>query len=258
MNYPELRSKVTVVTGAGNNLGRAIALAFAATGARVAVVDINEELAESTCAIARESGGDVKPYKTDIGATEEVEALMRRVREDLGPIDILINNAAVTQTGRPLLPDVPETLFDRIIQVNLKGVWLMMRQVIPAMVERGGGSIVNVSSIHGLVSDRGMSAYTASKHAVLGLTKAAALEWGPHGVRVNAICPSRQEGAMLNPSRSAKSLEEKLEGDRRMNPASGRAGRPEEVAATIMFLCSDGAANIHGAAIAVDGGYTIQ
>jgi NAD(P)-dependent dehydrogenase (short-subunit alcohol dehydrogenase family) len=224
----------------------------------VAVVDIDGDAAARTAAAARAEGHQAHSFAADIGDATDVERLVDAITGQLGPIDIWVNNAGVTQVGRPFSADVTEALFDRIVRVNLKGTWLCMKAVLPGMVARGGGCIVNMASILGLVAERGMAAYAASKHGIIGLTKAAALEYGPQGVRINAICPSRQDGAMLNPQAVVLSPEEKREGDQRLNPASGRAGKPEEVAATILFLCSDGAANIHGAALAVDGGYTAR
>ena len=256
--YAELADKVVVVTGAGNNLGREIALAFARSHSKVAVVDIDAEAAAKTCDIARREGLAAEPFVADVIIPADVETLFPRIQKLLGPVHVLINNAGVTQLGRPFLADVSEDLFDRIIQVNLKGTWLGMKSAIPLMLAQGSGCIVNVASVMGLVAEQGIGIYAASKHGVLALTKAAALEYGPMGIRVNAVCPSRQTNAMLNPSGNVLEVEEKLAGDRKMNPASGRAGRPEEVAATILFLCSDGASNIHGAAIPVDGGYTAR
>jgi NAD(P)-dependent dehydrogenase (short-subunit alcohol dehydrogenase family) len=254
--YPELKGKVAVVTGAGSNLGRDIALAFAASGANIAAVDINLDSASETCALARAKGHEAKAFQVDVGDSAAVGALVPRIVQDLGQIDIWINNAGLTQTGRPHVADVSEELFERLVRVNLKGVWLGMKAVLPHMVERGSGCIVNMSSVMGLVAAPGMAIYAATKHGVIGLTKAAALEYGPKGVRVNAVCPSRMEGAMSTNPQDPKVLQERMAGTRMMNPANGRAGRSEEVAATILFLCSNGASHIHGAAIPIDAAFT--
>jgi NAD(P)-dependent dehydrogenase (short-subunit alcohol dehydrogenase family) len=256
--YPELAGKLAVVTGAGNNLGRDIALSFAASGAYVASVDINLDSANETCAMAKARGNEMKPYRVDIGDSADVEALVQRLIKDFRQIDIWINNAGLSQTGRPFITDSSEELFDRIVRVNLKGVWIGMKAVLPHMVERGSGCIVNMSSVLGLVAAPGMAIYAATKHGVIGMTKAAALEYGPKGVRVNAVCPSRMEGAMSANALDPKLQQERLAGTRAMNPANGRAGRSEEVAATIQFLCSNGASHIHGAAIPVDAAFTVQ
>jgi NAD(P)-dependent dehydrogenase (short-subunit alcohol dehydrogenase family) len=256
--YAELAGKVALVTGAGSNLGRAAALALAKEGCRVAAVDLDVKTAASTCEIARASGQAASPFFADMGSAPDVTRMVGEVMAGMGRIDILVNCAGIPQYGRSFLADVDEVTFDQVMRVNVKGVWLSMKYVLPHMVAKGSGCIVNVASVMGLVAEAGLSIYATSKHGVLALTKAAALEYGPKGVRVNAVCPSRQENTMINPSRIIPDMEEKLAGDRYMNPASGRAGRAEELAATVMFLCSDGASNIHGAAIAVDGGFTAQ
>ena len=252
--YSELKDKVAVVTGAGSNLGREIALTFARAGAKIVAADIDGVIAGETCRLAQSS--EAMSFAVDMANGSQVRQMVDEIRAAKGGIDIFVNCAGITQYGRPSLADVEEEQFDRIIRINLKGVWLGMKNAIPPMVERGAGCIVNVASIDGLVGEAGMSIYAASKHGILGLTKSAALEYGPKGVRINAVCPSRLEGAMINPIRKEPSPEEKLAGDRYKNPASGRAGRHDELAATVIFLCSTGAGSIHGAAIPVDGGFT--
>ncbi len=256
--YAELNEKVVLVTGAGSNLGRATALAFAGEGCRVAAVDLDFRTATETCEMARALGQAASPFFADMGSAADVMRAVNEVLVAMGQIDILVNCAGIPQYGRSFLADVDEETFDQVIRINVKGVWLGMKYVLPHMLSRGSGCIVNMSSVMGLVAEAGLSIYATSKHGVLALTKAAALEYGPKGIRVNAVCPSRQENTMINPSRIIPEREKKLAGDRYMNPASGRAGRAEEIAATIIFLCSNGAANIHGAAIAVDGGFTAQ
>lgn len=261
MIYPELKDRCVVVTGAGNNLGRVIARAFAAQGARVVACDIDGAAAEATCALIAGDGAAhaALPQRANVGDAESVASMVRSVLEAQGAVDIVVNCAGVTQTGRPRLADLDEALFDRLLKVNLKGPWLVMKAVIPHMARQpSGGIIVNVASVMGLVAEAGVGAYAASKHGVLALTKAAALEYGRLGIRVNAVCPSRQEGAMLNPGATEAERAARRQGEAEMNPASGRAGKPSEVAATILFLCSDGAANIQGAALPVDGGYTAR
>ncbi|HVV79785.1 MAG TPA: SDR family oxidoreductase [Pseudolabrys sp.] len=256
--YAELDGKVALVTGAGSNLGRATALALAKEGCRVGVVDLDLRTATATCETARAAGRAASPFFADMGNSEDVARMVDTVLGEMGRIDILVNCAGVPQYGRSFLADVDEKTFDQVMRVNVKGVWLAMKHVLPHMVAKGSGCVVSVASVMGLVAEPGLSIYATSKHGVLALTKAAALEYGPKGVRVNAVCPSRQENTMINPSRIIPDREKKLAGDKYMNPASGRAGRAEELAATVMFLCSDGASNIHGAAIAVDGGFTAQ
>lgn len=252
--YPELKGKVAIVTGAGGTIGRVVALAFAASGSRVFVADTNEQAAAETCKLAREAGGDATPVKTDVTSSDDVAAMFARVLREAGRIDILVNNAAVGQGGRFPLTDVSEDAFDRVMRVNVKSVWLTMKHVMPHMIANGGGCIVNMSSVLGLMGSAGSSIYSTSKHAVLGLTKTAALEFGSKGVRINAVCPSRMESGMTGTWESPQALKDREAGIERMNPASRRAGRNAEVAAGVLFLCSDGAANIHGTALALDGG----
>jgi NAD(P)-dependent dehydrogenase (short-subunit alcohol dehydrogenase family) len=255
--YPELKGKVAAVTGAGLNIGRAVSLALARSGAHVAAIDIDPQKAEGTAQQARSEGLVCQPFVADAGDSGQTQAVVSRVIGEMGPIGIWVNNAGISTGARTLLADMEEDVFDRLIRVNLKGVWLGMKFIIPHMVSNGSGCIVNMSSVMGLVAQEGSSHYCASKHGVLGLTKVAALEYGPKGVRVNAVCPSRMEVGMQS-NRLPPSPEERLAGHRLMNPASGRASRADEVAATVLFLCSDGAANMHGAAIVVDGGYTAK
>lgn len=256
--YPELKGKVAVVTGAGSNIGRAIALAFADAGAIVAAADLDPAAAAETAALAAGRPGKALPYKTDISQKEDVAGLAGGVLSGHGRIDIWVNNAGVSQGGKSFLADIPEEVFDRVIGINLRGTWLCMKEILPHMVERGSGCIVNMASVMGLVAAAGQSVYATSKHGLLGLTKAASLEYGPQGVRINAVCPSRMEGAMGQKALDTASQEQRAAGVRMMNPASGRAGRAEEVAAAVLFLCSDGAANTHGAALTVDGGFLAQ
>lgn len=252
--YPELKGQTAIVTGAGSNLGRAIALRFADAGCRIVAVDCDSERAAETCRLS--NSADAMSFAVDVQSDRDVSGFVATLGQNGWGVDILVNCAGVTQRGRPALADVDEALFDLVVGVNLKGVFQMMKHILPLMVARGAGSIVNVASAAGLVGEPGMSIYSASKHGVIGLTKSAALEYGPKGVRINAVCPSRQDHLMINPGRRTLRPKEKKEADRLKNPASGRAGRADELAATVLFLCSIGAGNIHGAAIPVDGGYT--
>lgn len=256
--YPELKGKVAVVTGAGSNLGRVAAMTFAGEGAHVAMVDIDIKTAKKTAEDACAMGGAALPFAADVASAEAVSKVINDVISAFGKIEILVNCAGLPQFGRAFVADVDEKTFDQVMRVNVRGTWICMKHALPQMLKNGSGCIVNVSSAMGLVSEPGLSVYSASKHAVLGLTKAAALEYGPKGIRVNAVLPSRQETTMINPNRVIAKGDEKAATDAYMNPASGRAGRPEELASTILFLCSDGAANIHGASIAVDGGFTAK
>lgn len=250
----EFQGRTAIVTGAGSNLGRAIALQFAASGARVIAVDRDGGRAAETCALSKSP--DAISIAADVRFEAEVVDFVSTVRRTHASVDILVNCAGITQTGRPHLAEVGEDLFEQIMAVNFKGIFLTMKHVLPPMVGKSAGCIVNVASAAGLVGEPGMAVYSASKHAVIGLTRSAALEYGPRGVRINAICPSRQASLMLGSPKGTISAEQTRQLDQAMNPASGRAGAPEELAATVLFLCSSGAANIHGAAILADGGFT--
>lgn len=256
MRYPELTDSVVAVTGAGSNIGRAIALAFAEQGAKVVVCDVDRSSSEQTRQLIVDQGGQATVALADMSKAADVEKAVAQAIAQYGRIDVWINNAGITQSGRSHLSDVTEEQFDRIIAVNLKSVWLGMKCVIPQMLAQGAGSIVNVSSVRGFSGAAGGSIYSASKHGIIGLTKSAALEYGPRGIRINAACPGQQDGAMINPS--AKDVADRAANALRMNPATGRPGRADEVAWAVLFLCSAGASNIHGVSLPIDGGFSAQ
>lgn len=257
-NYPDMAGKVALVTGGGAGLGQAIAFAFARQGAQVVIADVDEKAASATVERIQAEGATASFVRTDVSKDADVRELMRTVVQRHGGLHYLVNNAAITQYGRPKLAEVPEEQYDAIIGVNLKGVWLCMRHGINTMLEGGGGCIVNISSAMGLVSQPGVSIYTAAKHGVLGLTKAGAIEYGRRNIRVNAICPGRHETPMIQSNKKNYTPEAWEAQVQHVHPATGRVGQPEEVAAAVLFLCSAGASNIHGATLTVDGGFTIQ
>ena len=238
---------VALVTGAGSGIGRATALAFAARGAAVAAADIDEAAAAATAAMIAGTGGAALALTVDVADAASVEAMVGRALERFGRLDFACNNAGISG-GRPGIDDFDEARWDRVMAVNAKGVMLGMKFEIPAMLRHGGGAIVNMSSIAGL-SGVGAFAYTASKHAVVGLTRAAALRYAADGIRINAVCPGTiltpmvERAAALAPAAFAPSAQ----------PA-GRLGTPEEVAEAVVWLCSDGASFVFGHALAVDGG----
>jgi NAD(P)-dependent dehydrogenase (short-subunit alcohol dehydrogenase family) len=250
--------KTVLVTGAGMGIGRSIALAFASQGAKVAICDVSDVAASETAALAAQRGGVAEAFPADVREAGDVERAVATVVDRFGGLHILVNNAGVSQK-RLLLTEIDEDEFNRVMDVNLRGVWLCMKYSIPAMLRSGGGSIVNISSAMGLVAQQRVSIYAASKHAVVGITKAAAIEYGQRGIRVNAICPGRHDTPMVEGWRDRS-----LSGDewnaqiRQRHPATGRSGRPEEIASAVLFLCSDGASNIHGVALPVDGGWVAQ
>jgi len=257
-SYPDMVGKVALITGGGVGLGKAMAQAFAAQGATVVIADVNQKAGQAAQTDINRSGGKSVFVTADVGYSDQVAALMDAVKAQCGGLDYLINNAGLTQFGRPQLAEIGEDQFDQIVRVNLKGVWLCMRYGIPLMLEKGAGCIVNISSAMGLVSQPGVSIYTATKHGVLGLTKAGAIEYGRRGIRVNAICPGRHETPMIQSNKARYTPEAWEEQVARVHPATGRMGRPEEIAAAALFLCSETASNIHGVALPVDGGFVIQ
>src|SRR6188508_3594063 len=253
----DFTGKVALVTGGGNGIGRATSAAFARHGAKVVVVDRDGAGAEATAGIIRQNGGDAIAVTADVTRSEEVKAYVRTAIETYGRIDCFFNNAGIEGKVSPTA-DYDEAVFDAVISVNVKGVFLGLRHVLPEMIRQGGGAVVNTASVAGLVGTPGMSAYVASKHAVIGLTKTAAGEVARQGIRVNAVCPGPVDTRMihdlekqLNPANPGK-----VEATYQSSIPLGRYGTAEEVANTVLFLCSDLAGNITGAHYVVDGGRT--
>jgi len=253
----DFEGKVALITGAGNGIGRAAALAFAARGAKVVVVDLDGAAAERTVASIEQQGGKALAKTADVTKSADVAAYVKAALDGYGRIDCFFNNAGIEGKIAPTA-EYDEAVFDQVINVNVKGVFLGLRHVLPVLLEQKAGAVVNTASVAGLVATPGMPAYAASKHAVLGLTKAAAGEVARSGVRVNAVCPGPIDTRMIH------SLESQLNP---ANPASvadryraalpiGRYGTAEEVANVVLFLASDLASNITGAHYVVDGGRT--
>jgi NAD(P)-dependent dehydrogenase (short-subunit alcohol dehydrogenase family) len=249
--------KVALVTGAGLGIGRAAARAFARDGARVVAADLREDEGAETLRMIAEAGGEAIFLRTDVSKAAEVEAMVATAVETYGRLDYAFNNAGIGGRSPQGLTtaEFSEAEFDEYMAVNLKGVWLCMKYEILAMLEGGGGAIVNMSSGAGLVAVRGLAPYVASKHGVLGLTKTAAVEYGSKGIRINAVCP----GVILTERIKAEFVESpELEQIRHKAHPIGRMGELREVADAVLWLCSDEASFVIGHGLSVDGGYVIQ
>jgi len=256
MSDKSFAGKTVVVTGASKGLGRSIALMFAGQGAYVV---LNGRSPEPLAALAREitdRGGAALTVAGDVSKVADWVELLDRAVERHGRIDVLVNNAGIMGSAAALCK-IEEAEFDAIMATNVRGTWLGMKHAIPRMLATGGGAIVNLSSIHGLHGNAGQAAYSASKHAVIGLTKTAAIEYASRGIRVNAVCPAAHETDMYFDFRK-RFTDEEWQARIDAKYPRGRVGKPEEVASVVLFLCSPGAANLHGLALPIDGGFAAQ
>jgi NAD(P)-dependent dehydrogenase (short-subunit alcohol dehydrogenase family) len=250
MSVQGIEQKVALVTGAASGIGRASALAFARGGARVMVSDVDVAGGEATVARIRDAGGTALFVRADVTKESEVEALVQSCEERFGALHLAHNNAGMLgKPGETLV--CTEENWDRVMALNVKGVFLCMKHEIAAMLRAGGGAIVNTSSGSGLVGTPGLPAYAASKHAVVGLTKSTALEVIRRGIRVNAVCPGVTRTAMLEGFMGGSA---EVEARVKENNPSGRLGTPEEVADAVIWLCSAQASFVNGACLSVDGG----
>lgn len=246
----EFENKSVVITGGGAGLGEACARAFAAEGARVAVVDWSGESAQRVADEITSCGNEAKALVCDVSDSRQVDQILERVVELWGQVDIAVNNAGISSPLRPLA-DTEEEDFDRLMSVNLKGVWLCMRAELRQMLKQGGGSIVNMASALSKRVYPGASFYVASKFAVAGMTRTAAVEYAGQGIRINAVCPGNVRTPLLDSTTDA-STQEALAGLHAMK----RLGEPEEVAQAVLWLASDRASFCTGDLMSVDGGWT--
>jgi NAD(P)-dependent dehydrogenase (short-subunit alcohol dehydrogenase family) len=246
--------KVALVTGGSAGIGRATSLAFAKEGAKVVVADVMVPTGEETAKMIRDAGGEAIFVKTDVTKAEEVKAMADKAFDVFGRLNCAFNNAGIN--GDPIsVSRCPEDSWNRMIAINLTGVFLCMKYEIPKMLKSGGGSIVNTASVMGLVGEPGHPAYTASKHGVVGLTKASALFYAEAGIRVNALCPGSIRTEMTDRIMAANpELEQTMKSLTPMN----RLANPEEVARAVLFLCSDDASFVTGFSLAVDGGWVAR
>lgn len=248
----QFEGKTALVTGAGSGIGRASALTFARKGARVVVADFAVQSGEETVRLIKEAGGDATFIMADVSKSTDVQNLIDKAVSHYGRLDCAHNNA-----GNPgslcLQADCSEEEFDRVMGINLKGIWLCMKYEIARMIKQGGGAIVNTASISGLVGVGSQGAYVASKYGVVGLTKGAALDYAASGIRVNALCPGATSTNMLW---SVLNEDSQALHYLTANTPLGRLGKPQEMADTVVFLCSDEASYITGHTMVVDGGYT--
>jgi NAD(P)-dependent dehydrogenase (short-subunit alcohol dehydrogenase family) len=252
-----LVNKVALITGAGNGIGRATAQLFAQEGAKVVVQDVNAEMAQETVQLIRKAGGEAVSIGGDVASSADAEAMVNKAVDTYGRLDVLFNNAGVWHGGTIL--DISEEDWDRTLEVNVKGMYLVSRYAVQRMMRQQGGSIINAASVAALRGSPMSAAYNASKGAVLLLTKCMALDFGRYGIRVNCTCPGVIETQMADQLLTYRSLGDD---DRKQalletyeeRHAVGRFGQPEEVAKVVLFLASDESSFVSGAAWPVDGG----
>jgi len=247
----ELHGKVGIVTGGTSGIGRDAAVLFAKAGAKVVVADRREAEGKETIGLVRAAGGDGLFVKTDVSQAADVHALVQKTVEKFGRLDVAFNNAGIEGSFVPIVEEAEE-VWDRTIDINLKGIWLCLKYEIQQMLKQGGGgAIVNMASVAGLMGFPGAATYCASKHGVVGLTKAAALENARNGIRVNVVCPAVIETPMVERTFSEPEIRKYLLG---LHPI-GRFGMPMEIAEAVVWMCSDRASFMTGQSLVLDGGF---
>ena len=249
-----LQNKVVLVTGGGSGIGRATSLLIARQGAKVMIADYVPDSALKTVAMIKETGGIADCIAADVSIPQQVEAMVARTVDTHGRLDGAFNNAGIEGRMADTV-DYPEEVFDRIMAINLKGVWLCMRHEIPQMLKSGGGAIVNTASGAGLVGVPMLSAYNASKHGVVGLTKTAALEYAQKNIRVNCVCPGLIDTPMVARMIDSGGMNEQ---EFVASEPVRRMGKPEEIGEGVVWLLSDAASFVTGHSMSIDGGYVAQ
>lgn len=249
-----LDGKIALVTGGGSGIGQATALIFAREGAKVVIADVLVEGGEATVSQIKKGGGDAAFVKTDVSQDAEVEALVQKAVATYGRLDCAFNNAGIAGAAARTA-DYTQKQWDRVIGINLTGVWLCMKYEIAQMVKQGGGAIVNTASVAGLVGFRHGPAYVAAKHGVVGLTKTAALEYAKANIRVNAVCPGVINTPMFE---KGLQIDPRIADTMAAREPIGRLGKPEEIAEAVVWLCSEAASFVTGLPMAVDGGWVAQ
>ncbi len=245
---------VAIVTGGGSGIGRATATRFASEGARVVVTDVDVDGGEETVSQIEADGGEATFLEADVTDEDDVKATVETAVDTYGGLDFAFNNAGI-EGANESSSQQSRSNWDQVIDINLTGVFLGIREQLPAMLEDGGGAIVNTASVAGLLGFPNLSPYVASKHGVLGLTKTAAVEFSADGIRVNAVCPGVIETPMV--ARTREEDPEMMEQTAAATPI-GRLGDPEEIASAVVWLCSDDASFVTGESLVVDGGYSVQ
>ena len=246
----QFTGKVALITGGSSGMGQSAAIAFAREGANIVVADTNIQGGEETVQHIKDTGASALFVPTDVSRSTSVEALINATITTYGQLDYAFNNAGINIEHGPLT-DCTEAEWDRIISINLKGIWLCMKYEIPHMLKLGSGAIVNTASVVGLTGGHNFPAYVASKHGIIGLTKATALDYGPHGIRVNAVCPGTIYTPMYerrvgnNPETTARIISE---------IPLRRLGQPQDIAEAVIWLCSNASSYITGQTLVIDGG----